>query len=105
MAIWVVVVLAPAAGKMAQSMLFGLNPYDALTLMLAALPFGCRDALGKLSAGTSRCSLGSNVRVGSGWFETIFPVLFAALVWAGPWVATGSSASEPVDRQRDQFRG
>lgn len=27
-----------------------------------------------------------NVRAGSGWFETIFPVLFAALVWAGLWL-------------------
>jgi hypothetical protein len=25
----------------------------------------------------------SNVRAGSGWFETIFPMLFAALVWVG----------------------
>jgi hypothetical protein len=28
----------------------------------------------------------SHVRAGSGMFETIFPVLFAALVWAGPWL-------------------
>ena len=28
-------------------------------------------------------AVASNVRAGSGWFETIFPVLFAALVWAG----------------------
>jgi hypothetical protein len=26
-------------------------------------------------------AVASNVRAGSGWFETIFPVLFAALVW------------------------
>lgn len=28
-------------------------------------------------------AVASNVRAGSGWFETIFPVLFAALVWVG----------------------
>jgi hypothetical protein len=28
-------------------------------------------------------AVASNVRAGSGWFETLFPVLFAALVWAG----------------------
>lgn len=28
-------------------------------------------------------AVASNVRAGSGWFETIFPILFAALVWAG----------------------
>ena len=28
-------------------------------------------------------AVASNVRAGSGWFETIFPVLFAVLVWAG----------------------
>jgi hypothetical protein len=28
-------------------------------------------------------AVASNVRAGSGWFETIFPVLFAALVWGG----------------------
>jgi hypothetical protein len=27
-----------------------------------------------------------NVRAGSGWFETIFPALFAALVWGGIWL-------------------
>ncbi len=31
-------------------------------------------------------AVASNVRAGSGLFETIFPVLFAALVWAGPWL-------------------
>ena len=31
-------------------------------------------------------AVASNVRAGSGMFETIFPVLFAALVWAGPWL-------------------
>ena len=28
-------------------------------------------------------AVASNVRVGSGWFETVFPMLFAALVWCG----------------------
>jgi hypothetical protein len=28
-------------------------------------------------------AVASNVRAGSGWFETIFPILFAALVWSG----------------------
>lgn len=28
-------------------------------------------------------AVASNVRAGSGWFETLFPVLFAALVWVG----------------------
>jgi hypothetical protein len=28
-------------------------------------------------------AVASNVRAGSGWFETIFPMLFAALVWCG----------------------
>ena len=28
-------------------------------------------------------AVASNVRAGSGWFETIFPALFASLVWAG----------------------
>jgi hypothetical protein len=28
-------------------------------------------------------AVASNVRAGSGWFETIFPALFAALVWGG----------------------
>jgi hypothetical protein len=28
-------------------------------------------------------AVASNVRAGSGWFETIFPMLFAALVWVG----------------------
>ncbi len=31
-------------------------------------------------------AVASNVRAGSGLFETIFPVLFAAAVWAGPWL-------------------
>jgi hypothetical protein len=29
-------------------------------------------------------AVASNVRAGSAWFETIFPMLFAALVWGGP---------------------
>jgi hypothetical protein len=28
-------------------------------------------------------AVASNVRAGSGWFETIFPALFAALIWGG----------------------
>ena len=28
-------------------------------------------------------AVASNVRAGSGWFETIFPALFAVLIWIG----------------------
>jgi DoxX-like family len=28
-------------------------------------------------------AVASNVRAGSGWFETIFPILFAVLIWYG----------------------
>lgn len=28
-------------------------------------------------------AVASNVRAGSGWFETLFPMLFAVLVWCG----------------------
>jgi hypothetical protein len=31
-------------------------------------------------------AVASNVRAGSGWFETTFPALFAALVWCGIWL-------------------
>lgn len=31
-------------------------------------------------------AVASNVRAGSGWFETIFPILFAALFWGGLWL-------------------
>jgi hypothetical protein len=31
-------------------------------------------------------AVASNVRAGSGWFETIFPALIAALVWGGIWL-------------------
>ena len=31
-------------------------------------------------------AVASNVRAGSGWFETIFPTLIAALVWGGIWL-------------------
>jgi|HubBroStandDraft_6_1064221.scaffolds.fasta_scaffold19588_4 hypothetical protein len=31
-------------------------------------------------------AVASNVRAGSGWFETIFPALIAALVWGGLWL-------------------
>lgn len=31
-------------------------------------------------------AVASQVRAGSGWFELVFPVLFAALVWGGLWL-------------------
>jgi hypothetical protein len=31
-------------------------------------------------------AVASNVRAGSGWFETMFPALFAVLVWGGLWL-------------------
>jgi DoxX-like family len=31
-------------------------------------------------------AVASQVRAGSGWFELVFPVLFAALVWCGLWL-------------------
>jgi ABC-type uncharacterized transport system permease subunit len=31
-------------------------------------------------------AVASNVRASSGWFETIFPALIAALVWGGIWL-------------------
>src|SRR5579871_2197588 len=31
-------------------------------------------------------AVASQVRAGSGWFEVIFPVLFAVLVWGGLWL-------------------
>jgi len=31
-------------------------------------------------------AVASQVRAGSGWFELIFPVLFAILVWGGLWL-------------------
>jgi DoxX-like family len=31
-------------------------------------------------------AVASNVRAGSGWFETIFPTLIAAAVWGGIWL-------------------
>lgn len=31
-------------------------------------------------------AVASQVRVGSGWFELVFPVLFAVLVWGGLWL-------------------
>jgi len=31
-------------------------------------------------------AVASNVRAGSGLFETIFPILFAVLVWGGLWL-------------------
>jgi hypothetical protein len=31
-------------------------------------------------------AVASNVRAGSAWFETIFPLLIAALIWGGIWL-------------------
>lgn len=31
-------------------------------------------------------AVASNVRAGSGWFETVFPAVFATLVWGGLWL-------------------
>jgi len=31
-------------------------------------------------------AVASNVRAGSAWFETMFPMLIAALVWGGIWL-------------------
>ena len=31
-------------------------------------------------------AVASQVRAGSGWFELVFPVLFALLVWGGLWL-------------------
>ena len=31
-------------------------------------------------------AVASQVRAGSGWFELVFPVLFAVLVWGGLWL-------------------
>jgi hypothetical protein len=31
-------------------------------------------------------AVASQVRAGSGWFETVFPVLFGTLLWAGLWL-------------------
>ncbi len=31
-------------------------------------------------------AVASQVRAGSGWFEVLFPILFAVLVWGGLWL-------------------
>jgi len=31
-------------------------------------------------------AVASQVRAGSGWFELVFPILFAVLVWGGLWL-------------------
>src|SRR5260370_13584939 len=31
-------------------------------------------------------AVATQVRVGSGWFETLFPVLFGGLIWGGLWL-------------------
>jgi DoxX-like protein len=44
-------------------------------------------------------AVASNVRAGSGWFETIFPMLFAALVWGGLWLRDGRVRGLLIDRE------
>ena len=44
-------------------------------------------------------AVASNVRAGSGLFETIFPVLFAAVVWAGPWLRDRRLRSLLIDKE------
>src|ERR1700722_10134792 len=44
-------------------------------------------------------AVASHVRAGSGLFETIFPVLFAALVWAGPWLRDRRLRSLLIDNE------
>jgi hypothetical protein len=51
-------------------------------------------------------AVASNVRAGSGWFETIFPMLFAVLVWGGvalrsrqPWALFVGRATVPATRE------
>ena len=31
-------------------------------------------------------AVATQVRVGSGWFETLFPVMFGGLIWGGLWL-------------------
>ena len=31
-------------------------------------------------------AVASNVRAGTGWFNVLFPILFAAVVWGGLWL-------------------
>jgi len=44
-------------------------------------------------------AVASNVRAGSGLFETIFPLLFAALVWAGLWLRDRRLPSLLIDQE------
>jgi len=44
-------------------------------------PFGAILLTGYLGG-----AVASQVRAGSGWFELMFPVLFAVLVWGGLWL-------------------
>jgi DoxX-like protein len=44
-------------------------------------------------------AVASNVRAGSGLFETIFPMLFAALVWAGLWLRDRRLRSLLIDKE------
>jgi hypothetical protein len=44
-------------------------------------------------------AVASQVRAGSVMFETIFPVLFAALVWAGPWLRDRRLRSLLIDKE------
>ena len=44
-------------------------------------------------------AVASNVRAGSGLLETIFPMLFAALVWAGLWLRDRRLRSLLIDKE------
>ena len=44
-------------------------------------------------------AVASNVRASSGMFETIFPVLFAAPVWAGPCLRDRQLRSLLIDKE------
>ena len=44
-------------------------------------------------------AVASNVRAGSGWFETIFPVLFAILLWCGIGLRDRRLRSLLIDRE------
>ncbi len=49
-------------------------------------------------------AVASNVRAGSGWFETIFPVLFAAMVWGGPVLQDGRLRSLLIGKKTALLR-
>ena len=44
-------------------------------------------------------AVASNVRAGSGLLETIFPMLFAALVWTGLWLRDRRLRSLLIDKE------